>query len=356
MPHRRTAAHLCALLAIASLTCALPTSVAEAVKSTAHACSRFAAPYGSDATRGTKRRPFKTAQRLAASLRPGQTGCLRGGSYSTTDDFIVRLEHGGTRGRRITLQSFPGEQATLKGNIEVIEGSNDVTLTKLRIVGTGNSNTVKIYSRDVILEHNDITNAWRGRSCLILGSDSYGVAVRPIIRRNRFHECGSLANGNQDHAVYAQSVVNGQITGNIFWDMAAYAIQLYPNAQRTRVAYNIIDGGPPSVRGGVLFGGESGEASRGNVVTRNVIAYAAGYNIAADWHDLVGRENVATRNCLWDGGEGNIDSSEGGFRRHANVVANPMFRNRQTRDYRLKFTSRCKRVVGVDPAARLPLP
>jgi hypothetical protein len=238
----------------------------------------------------------------------------------------------------------------------VLTGSNYVTLTQLRIVGTGGSNTVKIYAGHTILQDSDVTNAWRGRSCVILGSDSYGLAVRPIIRKNRFHECGSLANGNQDHAIYAQTVTGGQITGNIFWNTAAYAIQLYPNAQHTRLAYNVIDGGPPSVRGGVLFGGEANEASSDNVVERNVIAFAAGYNIAADWPDLVGAGNVATRNCLWDGRDGNIDRSDGGFRSYRNVVANPTFRNRQTHDYRLSAKSRCKRVIGEDPAARLSLP
>jgi hypothetical protein len=324
----------------------------------ARECSRFAAPDGGDSRRGTKARPFRTAQRLVDSLRAGQTGCLRGGMYSVAgdDDFVVRFDHGGRAGAPITLRSYPGERATLVGNIEVSKGSNYVTLSQLRIEGTGGSNTVKIYAAHTTLQDSDITNAWRGRSCLILGSDSYGVAVRPIVRRNLFHECGSPANGNQDHGIYAQSVVGGWIIGNVFWNSAAYAIQLYPNAQRTRVESNVIDGGPPSVRGGILFGGDSSSASSGNVVDRNVIAYAMTYNIAADWQETIGTGNIAARNCLWGGTDGNIDTSAGGFRAYANVVANPEFRNRQSRDYRLRPESRCRRVIGADPAARLPYP
>lgn len=322
------------------------------------ACSRFAAPDGRDSHRGTKERPFRTAQRLVDSLRPGQTGCLRGGMYSVAgdDDFVVRLDHGGRAGAPITLQTFPGERATLVGNIEVSKGSDYVTLSRLRIEGTGGSNTIKIYAAHITLEDSDITNAWRGWSCLLLGSDSYGVAVWPIVRGNRFHECGSPADGNQDHGIYAQSVVDGRIIGNVFWNSAAYAIQLYPNAQRTRVEFNVIDGGAPSVRGGVIFAGDSSSASSGNVVDRNVIAYAMTYNIAADWHETVGTGNIAARNCLWGGTEGNIETSAGGFRAYANVVANPEFRNRQSRDYRLRPGSRCRRVIGADPAARLSHP
>ena len=361
LPISRNAAFLCAFLAAAaagSVAADAPAkSAAEAAHPARRGCSRFAAPAGSDSRSGTLQRPFRTPQRLVHSVRPGQTGCLRGGRYSaTSEDLVVRFDHGGRAGARITLRSYPGERATLVGNLAVIKGADYVTLSHLRIEGTGGSNTVGIYAAHAILEGSDITNAWRGRSCVILGSDSYGVAIRPIVRRNRFHECGSLANGNQDHAIYAQSVVDGRITGNTFWDSAAYAIQLYPNAQRTRVAYNVIDGGPPSVRGGIVFGGETSEASSDNVVTRNVVAYAQEYNIATDWHGLIGTGNVVARNCLWAGEKGNIDDSDGGFRAYANVVANPAFRDRQRRDYRLRATSRCRRVIGAGPAARLSPP
>lgn len=347
MPPNSNAALLFAVLAAAAVPSdAPPQRAVAAVGPEVPGCSRFAAPEGGDSHRGTKRRPFKTAQRLADSLRPGQTGCLRGGTYSASDEFVVRVERGGQPGARITLRSYPGERATLLGNVAVIKGSDYVTLSRLRIEGTGGSNTVKTYASQTIVENSDITNAWRGKSCMMLGSDSYGVAVAPIVRRNRFHECGSRANGNQDHAVYAQSVVGGRIIGNVLWNSAAYTIQLYPNARRTRVAYNVIDGGAPSVRGGIVFGGESDEASSDNVVERNVIAYAETYNITSDWGDPIGTGNVAARNCLWGGKEGNVDRSEGGFRTYGNIVANPGFRSRHSRDYRLRRTSGCRRVIG----------
>ena len=349
LPITRNAALLCALFAaLGSLVADAPAESAPAAAHPAkRGCSRFAAPAGSDSRSGSLKRPFRTPQRLVASLRPGQTGCLRGGGYSgTSDEFVVRFDHGGRPGARITLRSYPGERAKLVGNVEVMSGADYVTLSHLRIEGTGGSNTVKIYAAHAILQDSDITNAWRGRSCVILGSDSYGVATLPIVRRNRFHECGSLANGSQDHGIYAQSVAGGQITGNTFWDSAAYAIQLYPNAQRMRVNYNVIDGGPPSVRGGIVLGGETSEASSNNVVTRNVVAYAQTYNITSGWHDLIGTGNVVERNCLWAGENGNIDGSDGGFSAYANDVANPAFRNRQSHDYRLRRSSRCRRVIG----------
>jgi hypothetical protein len=318
-------------------------------------CTRFAAPDGDDGSAGTRRRPFRTAQRLVSSLRPGETGCLRRGTYSdASEDFVVRFDRGGRHGAPITLRSYPGERARLLGIVNVPAGSDHVRLAAVDIEGTGGENTVKIYATDGVVEDSDITNVGRGNSCMILGSNSgYGQAVRVIVRRNRFHDCGRAANDNKDHGIYAQNVVDGEIVGNVFWNSAAYAIQLYPNAQRTRFAHNIVDGDSPSVRGGVVFGGDSTYASNDNLVEHNVLAYAETYNITSTWGGLVGSGNVARNNCLWAGNEGNIDSSEGGLRAYANISADPRFMNRAKRDYRLDPDSSCTDVVGYDAAARL---
>ena len=182
---------------------------------------------------------------------------------------------------------------------------------------------------------------------MILGSnDGYGQASRVIVRGNRFHECGDPANGNQDHAIYAQNVFEGEIVDNVFWNTSGYTIQLYPNAQRTRFAHNVVDGDAPSVRGGVLFGGDTSHASRDNVVEYNVITYAASYNITSTWSGAVGSGNVARNNCVWAGQLGNVNTSKGGFTASANTTADPLFVARSSRDYRLTSLSPCSGVVG----------
>jgi hypothetical protein len=345
---------LFAMTAALAASCAVCAGAVTPTALAAEGCTRVASPAGSDRAPGTEGEPLQTAQALLESLGPGETGCLRGGIYRSSYDTVLATRRGGAPGAPLTLRSYPGERARLVGTINIREGSDYVTLSGLDIEGTGadGANTVKIYSRGVVIEDSDITNAWRGRSCIILGNnEGGGQAVRPVIRRNTFHECGSLANGNQDHAVYAANVVDGEIVDNLFYNSAAYAVQLYPNAQRTRFAHNVVDGSAPSVRGGIVFGGDARHASSDNVVEQNVIAYAATAGITSYWEGPVGTGNVARRNCVW-GARGDNISAERGFAAVANRVAEPLFASRGGRDYRLEAGSSCLRSIGYDALSR----
>jgi len=280
-----------------------------------------------------------TANTLLNSLSSGQVGCLRGGTYTASSSNVLDTTHA-----NVTLMSYPGETAVLKGLVIIRSGANGVKLDKLSFNGTGiASNTIQIYADDVVVSNSDITNAQNGRSCMYLGDTSVGIADRPQILNNKFHECGLLANGNQDHAIYAAHVRGGQISGNWFWNIAAYTIHLYPDAQGMLVSHNVIDGGPPSVRGGVIFAGE-GTPSSNNIVEQNVVAYSTNYNFESYWGGPVGSGNIARNNCVWAGGSGNFSGS--GYTQTGNVVADPMFVDRANRNYNLRPESACVAVVG----------
>lgn len=311
-------------------------------------CTRFAAPEGRDTYAGTKQRPFATAQRLVASLRPGQTGCLRAGTYDERSPagYVLYVDHGGVPGAPITIRSFPGERAKLVGIVVVASGSNNVVLDELAIEGTGVHITVKVLAADVVVEDSNITNVRRGSSCVILGDNlGDGQAVRPVLRRNRIHDCGSNAiDYNHHHGIYASNAVSGQIVGNVIWNVAAKAIQLYPNSQHMRVARNVIDGGAPAIRGSIIIGGNQDYASSDNVVEHNVIAYARTYNVESYWEGTVGTGNIVRDNCLWAGVEGEI-GPQLGFIATGNVIANPQFLDRRLHDYQLGPRSKCRAVL-----------
>jgi hypothetical protein len=308
-------------------------------------CDRVASPNGHDGGPGTLRAPFKTAQRLVASLAPGQTGCLRRGVYGTDAPYVLDLRRGGRSGEPIRVRSFPGERARLLGIVRIDKSADYVVLSRLTFEGTGGMNTIKIYAAGVVVERSDITNRWRGDSCMILGSnDGAGGAVGTVVRGNRFHECGAPEHDNKDHSIYAANLSDGRIVNNVFWNHTSRAIQLYPDADRNLVSRNIIDGGPPSRRGGIVIGSDDEHTSSENVIERNVIAYAVTWNVYTNWNGEKGRDNVVRLNCLWAGAEGDIETDDGGFAAHDNMIVNPRFRNRARRDYRLLPGSPCRRV------------
>ncbi|MGI9100641.1 MAG: right-handed parallel beta-helix repeat-containing protein [Solirubrobacteraceae bacterium] len=290
-------------------------------------------------------------QRLLDSLRAGQTGCLRGGTY--TQD-AVRFGHGGAPGARIRLTSYPGERARLLGGIVYVpHGSDHVTVSDVDIDGSASREvTVQVMAADTVFERVGVTNERRS-SCMILGSNAgYGRAEGTIVRDSRFHDCGEPAAGNQDHAIYLENAVGTQVVDNLFWNTSAWAIHLYPNARRTTVAHNVIDGNGR----GVIFAGDSRSASSENVVSQNVITNSTvEYNVQGSWRGPVGTGNVARDNCLYNGKMGNV-GSQSGFTASANTVADPLYVDRAKRDYRLRPGSPCLAVVGYDTAARLARP
>ena len=76
----------------------------------------FAAEYyvseaGSDDGPGSLDKPFRTIQRAAEKMEPGDVCLVRGGIYRET----VRPPRGGEPGKPIRFRAYPGETVTLSG-------------------------------------------------------------------------------------------------------------------------------------------------------------------------------------------------------------------------------------------------
>jgi Right handed beta helix region len=307
-------------------------------------CNLYAAPNGSDAASGSLGAPFASPQRLVDSLSAGQTGCLRGGTYAGRGR--LNVSHGGRSGAPLTLTSFPGESARLVyGTVHVVAGSNYVTLRDLDIDGSSNPDvTVWVEGDHAAVEGNRIGNANAGMSCLIVGQDA-----TITVTENVFGDCGRYADGNQDHAIYAAHTRDATIVDNVFWGASGWAIHLYPDAQHTLVAHNVID----DDGGGVIFAGDGSTASSDNTVQQNIITNAtAQYLLQSSFGGPAGTGNLASQNCLSQGHLGDI-GPQNGFSATANATADPDYLNAADHDYRLAPDSPCLAVVGYDTAAKL---
>ena len=122
-------------------------------------CNRIAAPGGSDGGAGTPAAPYRTVGRLAETLQPGQTGCLRAGTYAED----VRVNRGGRAGAPVTITSYPGERATVQGRFQVTDNANFVTVSRLNLDGTNAQNlpSPTVNGDDVTFARNDVTTIKR---------------------------------------------------------------------------------------------------------------------------------------------------------------------------------------------------
>lgn len=308
------------------------------------ACDRFASPLGSDARPGTRTAPFRTAGRLARSLAPGETGCLRAATYREH----VTLRRGGAPGQPLTLRSYPGERAKLLGRLWVTDTADFVTISSLALDGRTapacQPNTScailpspTVNGDDVTFRRNDVTNG-HTTICFVVGSHDYGRAKRTVIEQNRIHHCGRLPATNHDHGIYVEAANDVRIENNLIHDNADRGVQLYPDAQRTYVARNVIDGNGQ----GILFGARSaGNLAEGNLITNSRIRW----NLES--YNLVGAGNEARLNCLYASNTDPSYNQNGGVDPtiavsvHDNVVADPRYRNRAAKDYRLADESAC---------------
>jgi parallel beta-helix repeat protein len=339
-------------MAFVSLTAAVGSGVAgrQVQSSTAKLCTRAASPSGRDSNPGTVARPFRTVKRLADRLRPGDVGCLLFGTFSED----VSIRRGGKPGKPIVLTSAPGRRATVRGLFSVADSANDVVVSRLRLDGstTDGRPSPQINGDRVVFRDNEVSNKHTA-ICFVVGGafSDYGFAIATVIAANRIHDCGRLPRTNHDHGIYLEGSRGARVVGNVIYGNADWGVHLYPEADGSYVAHNVID----SNGGGIIVASEeAGEeyeqdhSSDRNLIELNVIANSmAKHNVEAWWGGPVGDRNVVRKNCLWNGKAGNVGNRQA-IEILRNVVADPRFMNPRAGDYRLKPGSRCLR-FGAGP-------
>jgi parallel beta-helix repeat protein len=347
---RRTGARIVAAAALSAGLCAW--FLATSASAGASGCDYVASPSGSDSAAGSAYAPFATVQHLVDTLGPGQTGCLRAGSYHGD----VTFSHGGAPGAPMTLTSYPGDgHATVVGRVWLKSGSDYVTVSDLNLVGTnpGDLPSPTVDDAHAAFLRNDVTN-FHTAICFDLGDDTgtWGTAHDTLIEANRIHHCGQLPAGNHDHGIYVEEAYDTRILSNVIYQNADRGVQLYPDSQGTVIKGNVIDGNGE----GVIFSGDFGRASSNNLVENNVITNSSLRNNVESWYpsgNPVGRGNVVADNCIGGGArgtrDGGLDTSGGGFTASHNLIADPQYANRGAGNYGISSGSPCAAVLAGAP-------
>jgi parallel beta-helix repeat protein len=238
--------------------------------------------------------------------------------------------------------------ATVLGILSIADSANDLVFENLVLDGENANATPspQVNGDRITFRGDDVSNA-NSAICFVLGGsfEQYGRARDVVIERNRIHHCGRLPVTGHDHGIYVEGADNARITDNYIYANADWGIQLYPDANGSYIAYNVLDGNGA----GLIFAGERAGseyqhdyASDNNTVEQNIISNSTvRYNLESWWGGPIGVGNTAHDNCLWNGYLGNIDQTEGGFTAYNNTVADPRYINRQAYDYRLQPGSPC---------------
>jgi len=332
-----------ALLAAGSSSACATGPTAHEARQTSAPCTRYAAPWGSNHSRGSFAHPFRGIRRLVRSLRPGQKGCLRKGIYREN----LSLNRGGSAHRPITVSSYPGETARLIGTLTLNDRASNLIFEHLYLDGVNSRHAASpiVTAGNVTFRDNDVTNEHTA-ICFLLGVRGYGRAKNVAITRNRIHDCGRLPRTQLDHGIYVEHTNAVVISQNWIYDNADFGVHLYPDAQGTRVTGNVIDGNGM----GVTFSGEEHFASNDNLVDHNVISNSVErYNVENYFPGPTGHGNVLRSNCVGggvrDSGNGGIQVPHIGFAATGNVIAAARFPARRSRNFRLSRGSPCGSVL-----------
>ena len=303
----------------------------------------FVSPSGSDRSRGTSKRPWKTVQKALNTLKPGQTALVRAGRYGR-----ARCERGrgGSAARGyVTIKASPGTKPVITA---AADGVLWVNCDYLRVRGfviegpavVGGTNVYGLADADHIqLIGNEIRN-----------SVCQGIALDPksahwVIVRNWIHDNGRGCD-QQAHGIYLQG--EGHLIANNLIDNhpEGYGIQDYPYSRNVRIVNNTI---AHSGRGGIVVGGSrcglSGCGVAGTLVANNILAHNATHGVAANRAPPVSCDvhaNLAFANGAGSYGPGWPSGCLG-----RNLTANPLFASQ--RDYHLR--SRSPAIDAGDPAA-----
>lgn len=254
----------------------------------------YVAPNGSDNYSGTQSQPFRTIQKAADVVNPGDTVIVEDGTYTGSNfcagtTAIVCLMRGGTATAKVTFKARSKWGAKLDGqNNSTANGFqfgavNYIRIEGFEIYGVGNGGSggasgIELYNggQGSEIAANNIHDV--GRMCTETGNGQNGIFVQQpnvLIERNLIHDIGRFVSGengcvttyqaSRDHGIYNSGNVDDPsipgasgtiIKNNIFYNnKRGWSIQVYPgNVSQLKVYNNTFAFENPYQTGHIIMG------------------------------------------------------------------------------------------------------
>ena len=309
-------------------------------RSSANSCTRFVSPAGSDANPGSLSAPWQSLNYSFSHLRPGDTLCLRGGTYPQTvsSGYNQVMATSGTSSSPITITNYPGEVAIIHGNTRVQTSfvtfrgtpSNTVHAGLIFEGPTGQRLGMLdvMHSHDVTFDHIEV----RGDD-YHAGFYQYGGYNIQLLG-SYIHDNGRPGYINTDQGVYWDATTGGGslIANCVVEHNAAMGIQLYPSPSQVTVENNTIVFN--ANYGMVVYGSQ-------NTIVNNIFADNGSVAKNPQLKIVGARNSIVDSNLFWS----SIPALRGYWEEKTDVrvthavVADPMFLDPSGHDYHLNVGS-----------------
>lgn len=286
----------------------------------------YVAPGGRDTNPGTKALPWRTIQKAADTLAPGQRVLVRRGVYREN----VQLRRSGTAAKPITIAAYPGHRPVVQHERYPFE--IDAAYYRIRgfvIQRARGTSSTNVYfesgAHHVELAGNEI------RFSQDQGVYSEEETHHLHVLGNRIHDngLGHVSGQHQSHGLYFQGRDHVAANNLIYNHPYGFGIQVYDQNSRSILVSNTIVG---SAHSGIVVGGSGGVD---NITIRNnILAFNARYGVQTDSDCPTGPVAIDS-NVIHGNRSGSVQRGCARLSVGSNISADPQFVARG-RDFRLR--------------------
>ena len=320
----------------------------------------YVAPNGSNSNNGSSAAPFKTIQKAADIVNPGDTVIIRDGIYTGNSEDVVELKRSGTASQWITFKAenlwgavLDGQNFTTEVGFDMEPGVGYIRIEGLQVQNMiWNGMALGGDSHDVYYYRNLIHHI--GRICTdtsggLVGFSDKQTSVRTTYDSNVLYTIGRLhpSDGcsltttryrNHDHGMYLRGQ-NLTIVNNVFYNFkSGWPIQSSEGARNWLISHNTFAFANPAREGHINLWETNSNITIANNVFYQPDRAAIYINPCGQKTNIVARNNISTGDMLHDSNNGR--NSCGAFTLANNkVFTDPKLVNPAQQNFRLTSSS-----------------